>query len=218
MKFLMMASGTEEGTVELHLDSPEGTLLGSITCAPTGSWTEYRQFDTAITPTKGIHDICLLFRCDGEYAMNVDAFVFEKDPDGFLYGDVNQDGEITVADAVLLCRFVSEIAGTVISDDGLKAADMNQDTLLTIMDVQQILMLLIRPQPPAAPVPGDVNLDGQLTVEDVELIRKTVEAFAAGMDIPLTEQQLDLADVNGDGMIDSKDADLLEKQILGDEE
>jgi hypothetical protein len=142
VKFMIMASGADEGTVEVHLDSPEGALLGSVTCEPTGDWLEYRQFETAITPTDGIHDLCLLFKGDGEYVMNVDSFVFAKAADGILYGDVNQDKSVSVADAVLLCKYISELEGTVISDAGLTASDMDQDGLLTIMDVSRILILL----------------------------------------------------------------------------
>ena len=142
VKFMIMASGADEGTVEVHLDSPEGALLGSVTCEPTGDWLEYRQFETAITPTDGIHDLCLLFKGDGEYVMNVDSFVFAKAADSILYGDVNQDKSVSVADAVLLCKYISELEGTVISDSGLTASDMDQDGLLTIMDVSRILILL----------------------------------------------------------------------------
>ncbi|MEE3405150.1 MAG: leucine-rich repeat protein, partial [Acutalibacteraceae bacterium] len=142
VKFMIMASGADEGTVEVHLDSPEGALLGSVTCEPTGDWLEYRQFETAITPTDGIHDLCLLFKGDGEYVMNVDSFVFAKAADSILYGDVNQDKSVSVADAVLLCKYISELEGTVISDSGLTASDMDQDGLLTIMDVSRILIQL----------------------------------------------------------------------------
>ena len=72
--------------------------------------------------------------------MNVDSFVFAKAADSILYGDVNQDKSVSVADAVLLCKYISELEGTVISDAGLTASDMDQDGLLTIMDVSRLLI------------------------------------------------------------------------------
>ena len=143
---MILASGIETGTVELHLDGPEGEQIGSITDEPTGSWFDYRQFETEITPTDGVHDLCLLFKGDGEYVMNVDSFVFAKEQSGStLYGDMNQDGSLSVADAVLLARFISE--DTTLTDGQIgkildAEPDFDGDGLVTILDVAALLKKL----------------------------------------------------------------------------
>ena len=146
VKFMILASGIETGTVELHLDGPEGELIGSITDEPTGDWFDYRQIETEITPTDGVHDLCLLFKGDGEYVMNVDSFVFAKEQSGStLYGDMNQDGSLSVADAVLLARFISE--DTTLTDGQIgkildAEPDFDGDGLVTILDVAALLKKL----------------------------------------------------------------------------
>jgi hypothetical protein len=146
VKFMILASGIKTGTVELHLDGPEGELIGSITDEPTGDWFDYRQFETEITPTDGVHDLCLLFKGDGEYVMNVDSFVFAKEQSGStLYGDMNQDGSLSVADAVLLACFISE--DTTLTDGQIgKILDaephFDGDGLVTILDVAALLKKL----------------------------------------------------------------------------
>jgi hypothetical protein len=213
---MLLTAGPFVGTVELHLDSADGILLGSQVCEPTGDWMKYRQLETAITPVDGVHDLCLLFRGESEYIMNVDSFVFVRAEGSILFGDVNQDGEVSVADAVLLCKYITETEGTAITEDGLTAADMDEDDLLTVTDAKLILKLLVPPAPPAEPLKGDVNSDGTLSTEDAKLIRACIKALSDGGEITLTDEQLELADVNGDGQIDEKDASLLEKLISGE--
>ena len=77
-----------------------------------------------------------------------------------LAGDVNCDKEITVADAVLLCRVLSE-------DTSLDAValqwdtmDMDSDGILTVSDVMCILKMIDPPAPPQTEPQAPPSDDG----------------------------------------------------------
>lgn len=57
-------------------------------------------------------------------------------------GDVNGDGVLSVGDAVLLCRYVSEDENLNAESLHVDIADMNGDSLLTVEDVTEILYAL----------------------------------------------------------------------------
>lgn len=58
-----------------------------------------------------------------------------------IYGDLNQDDDLTVADVVLLCRCLSEDS-TLESTAALPLCDIDRDGLLTLTDSSILLRLL----------------------------------------------------------------------------
>ncbi|MFO1491808.1 MAG: carbohydrate-binding protein [Kiritimatiellia bacterium] len=56
------ASVTGGGEIDVRLDGPEGTLLGSCVVADTGDWQKWADFTTKIPPTRGVQRLCLVFR------------------------------------------------------------------------------------------------------------------------------------------------------------
>lgn len=56
------ASPSGGGTIEVRLDKPDGSLLGSCTIADTGDWKQWKTFAAKIQPTEGKKTICLVFR------------------------------------------------------------------------------------------------------------------------------------------------------------
>ena len=56
--------------------------------------------------------------------------------------------------------------------------------------------------------PGDLNQDGQVTIEDVTLLQRALAEFTE-----LTPQQLKAADVNGDGKISIRDVTAMQRII-----
>ena len=70
-----------------------------------------------------------------------------------LYGDVNQDGACSIADAVLLLRWLAEDGTFAVPETGLRAADINLDGVLTVIDAAMLLKL-VRQQPDAPAVPA----------------------------------------------------------------
>ena len=53
---------------------------------------------------------------------------------------------------------------------------------------------------------GDVNEDGEISVEDAQLTLNAYVKTMAGKDNDLTEKQVKAADVNGDGIVSVDDA------------
>ena len=58
-----------------------------------------------------------------------------------ITGDCNRDGACTIADAVLLSRWLTTIPDTVLPDP--QAADLDQDTRLTAADLTLLKRLLL---------------------------------------------------------------------------
>ena len=50
------------GTIELHLDSPDGLLIGTLTVSYTGGWDQWKTETTNISGATGIHDLFLVFK------------------------------------------------------------------------------------------------------------------------------------------------------------
>ncbi len=61
-----------------------------------------------------------------------------------LLGDVNRDGEVSIADAVLLCRITAEDScdDVTLTEQSFIAADYDKDNLITILDVMKLLKYL----------------------------------------------------------------------------
>ena len=66
------------------------------------------------------------------------------------------------------------------------------------------------PRPPCKRY-GDLDDDGYVSMLDVYLLRKHLQGG-----FPLTEEQRERADVNADGIIDQKDAELIEQFVKGE--
>jgi len=71
------------GSLEVRLDNPAGTLVGEVKIEPTGGRTNYRVLTTNILPSaKGIHDLCLVARGEGTTTQrrlfNITSFGFTK--------------------------------------------------------------------------------------------------------------------------------------------
>jgi len=56
------ASVTTGGVIEIHLDTPDGDLLGACPVPNTGGWQSWRSFTTKIRPVSGVKTLCLVFR------------------------------------------------------------------------------------------------------------------------------------------------------------
>ncbi len=55
------ASAATGGTIALREGSPAGKLLGTCVVASTGGWQSWQTFTAKITPTSGMHKLCLVF-------------------------------------------------------------------------------------------------------------------------------------------------------------
>jgi hypothetical protein len=57
---LHYAKGTEGGKIEARLDSATGTLIGTLTPAPTGGWSTWQDATTTLTASTGKHSLYLV--------------------------------------------------------------------------------------------------------------------------------------------------------------
>lgn len=78
--FVRAANGnTAKGTMELHIDSPEGPLLATVEIKPTGSWESWETFTSKFTnQATGIHDIYTVFRGGEAHVANVNWIKFSS--------------------------------------------------------------------------------------------------------------------------------------------
>lgn len=70
------ASAGNGGTLEFHLDSAMGTLLGTATLPVTGGYQSYQTVSTPVAAATGTHDLYIVFRGSGGIA-NVNWFQFQ---------------------------------------------------------------------------------------------------------------------------------------------
>ena len=56
------ASVTTGGVIEIHLNTPDGEMLGICPVPNTGGWQAWRSFTTKIQPVSGVKTLCLVFR------------------------------------------------------------------------------------------------------------------------------------------------------------
>ncbi|KAL5360095.1 glycosyl hydrolase [Aspergillus floccosus] len=60
-----VASNTAGGTIELHIDSQTGTVIGSCKVSNTGGWQSWASVECPISDSEGTHDLFLKFVGDG---------------------------------------------------------------------------------------------------------------------------------------------------------
>ncbi|KNY25429.1 carbohydrate-binding protein [Pseudobacteroides cellulosolvens] len=143
-KASVAASGTS--SIQLRLNSPSGTLLGTLDVASTGDWDGYQEQTCDISKVTGKNDLYLIFSA----AVNVDWFTFEggsvnspsptnpvssanpTNPSGTKTADLNNDGIINMADVILLATTFNSVAG-----DGkyIGSYDLNSDGAINMTDV-----------------------------------------------------------------------------------
>jgi arabinoxylan arabinofuranohydrolase len=72
------ASGTEGGTLEMHVDSKEGRLLGSVRVKKTGGAQRWKTFICKVEKIEGIHDLYLVFKGGDGNLFDFDWWKFQK--------------------------------------------------------------------------------------------------------------------------------------------
>lgn len=70
------ASAGAGGTLEFHLDSISGTLIGTATLPVTGGWQTWTTVPASVVSTTGTHDLYLVFK-GGNSIANVNWFQFQ---------------------------------------------------------------------------------------------------------------------------------------------
>ena len=76
-----VASANSGGSIELHLDSESGTLVGTCSVAGTGGWQTWVTTSCSVSGAAGIHDLYLVFTGGSGSLFNLDWWVFQpEDP------------------------------------------------------------------------------------------------------------------------------------------
>ncbi|MCA0753485.1 family 43 glycosylhydrolase [Paenibacillus sp. N4] len=57
-----VSSAEEGGSIELHLDSPEGKLIGVLEVPSTGGGSNWAGAETAVVGAEGVHDLYFVFK------------------------------------------------------------------------------------------------------------------------------------------------------------
>ena len=67
-----------DAVIEIHLDSPEGTLLGSLKIKSTGGNDKWASQSCRVSKQAGLHDVYFIFKGTGSKILNFDWWKFSK--------------------------------------------------------------------------------------------------------------------------------------------
>ncbi len=71
-----VASATSGGNIEIRLDGPNGTLIGTCPVAGTGGWQTWAAATCNVSGVSGKHDLYLKFTGGSGYLFNLNWFRF----------------------------------------------------------------------------------------------------------------------------------------------
>jgi predicted esterase len=123
--FKAMVADSVTADIELRLNSPTGTRIGTLSVESTGGWDTYQEQICEISSVTGKNDLYLVF----SGPVNIDWFTFggggSTTPSVGTLGDLNDDGEVNSTDYALLKRHI--LGSAVLTGTALKNADVNSD-------------------------------------------------------------------------------------------
>jgi hypothetical protein len=70
---------SDEGTIEVRLDSEDGDLVGTINVPNTGGWQTWETVTADIEATVGFYDVYLVFSHPSSYVCNINWFQFSEE-------------------------------------------------------------------------------------------------------------------------------------------
>jgi len=73
-----VAATTTNYVIEIHLDSPDGTLIGSLKIKSTGSTSKWVTQSCKVTRQTGVHDVYFVFKGTGSGSFNFDWWKFSR--------------------------------------------------------------------------------------------------------------------------------------------
>jgi beta-glucosidase len=71
-----IAAASSGGSIEVHLDSTTGALIGKLTVTPTGGWQTFTTQTCPVTNATSVHDVFLVFRTSSSLSCNINKFDF----------------------------------------------------------------------------------------------------------------------------------------------
>jgi len=76
--YARVASAGSGGSIELHLDSLTGTLVGTCTVTPTGGWQTWATTACSLHNAVGVHDLYLKFVGGSSYLFNLNWWQMQQ--------------------------------------------------------------------------------------------------------------------------------------------
>ena len=131
-------SATEGGTITLRLDARDGKKIGSCTVTGTEGWQTFEDFSCDISGAAGTHTLYLVFEGEEGFLMNLDSFRFGTSQ---KCGDLNQDGDVSIADLVLMQKHLLAIEFLTAKQG--PAADINGDGSVNAVDMTLLKRILL---------------------------------------------------------------------------
>ena len=147
-----VSSATNGGNIEIRLDSPTGTLVGTCPVTGTGDWQNWVDVNCNVSGVSGKHDLYLTFTGDSGYLFNINWFKFINAPivTGKT-GDINNDGQIDAIDFLLLKKYILGLD----TIENANLADLDANGEVNAIDfslLKQYLLGLITVLPTPRPV------------------------------------------------------------------
>lgn len=138
-----VAANSGGSSIEVRLGSPEGKLVGSMEITGTGGWQNWSTQKCSIDKTTGVNDVYFIFKCGSGYLYNLNwwsiNYIYDNDP---VLGDCNADGKFSIADAVLLQKWLANLPDIKLAAQ--KAADLYEDDRLNIFGLCMMKEILIK--------------------------------------------------------------------------
>ncbi len=140
-----VSSANSGGNIEIRLDSPTGTLVGTCAVKGTGAWQTYADVTCNVTGATGVHDLYLKFTGGSGYLFNFNNWKFNGTPTQptVKYGDVDGSGSI---DAIDFAQIKQYLLGSAIdfTADQIKAADVDGSGTVDAIDFALVKQYLLR--------------------------------------------------------------------------
>ncbi len=139
MKYeLTLDAASENGGGQIVF-SCGGNTLGTLDIPATGGWQNWQQFKVTLELPAGESDLKLTAQQGG---YNVDKMTFTAVGSLAVVGDINLDGSVSAADAVMLFRYL--LGNEQLNDEQAGRADMNADRKLNAKDLTLLKRMLLR--------------------------------------------------------------------------
>lgn len=129
---LRIGANSGGNSIEIRLGTPDGKLIGSLDVGSTGGWQNWETQKCNIEKTSGLNDVYFVFKGGSGYLFNINWWKVNSANSNSVSGDCNADGKFTVADVVLLEKWL--LAKEKKMSDW-KAADLCEDGILDVFDL-----------------------------------------------------------------------------------